>query len=39
LAERFQDRAGSVHPVVDRWKRRELDEAQAADELLHVLIE
>jgi LAO/AO transport system ATPase len=39
LAERFQDRAKSVYPVVDRWKRRELDEAQAADELLHVLIE
>lgn len=39
LAERFADRAGSVHPVVDRWKRRETDEAQAADELLRVLIE
>jgi LAO/AO transport system ATPase len=39
LAERFADRAASVHPVVDRWKRRETDEAQAADELLHVLIE
>ncbi len=38
LAERFQDRANSVAPVVDRWKRRELDETQAADELLHVLI-
>jgi LAO/AO transport system ATPase len=39
LAERFQDRAGSVGPVVDRWKRHELDETQAAAELLHVLIE
>jgi LAO/AO transport system ATPase len=39
LAERFADRAGSVHGVLDRWKRRETDEAQAADELLHVLIE
>jgi 2-methylcitrate dehydratase len=39
LAERFQDRAGRVHPLVDRWKRRELDEDEAADELLHVLIE
>ncbi len=37
LAERFANRAGSVGPVVDRWRRRELDEAQAADELLHVL--
>jgi putative protein kinase ArgK-like GTPase of G3E family len=39
LAERLQDRAGHIGPVVDRWKRHELDEAQAADELLHRLIE
>ena len=39
LAERLQDRAGNIGPVVDRWKRHELDEAQAADELLHLLIE
>lgn len=39
LAERLHDRAGSVSPLVDRWKRRELDEAQAADELLHVLVD
>jgi len=39
LAERLHDRAGSVTPLVDRWKRRELDEAQAADELLHVLVD
>jgi putative protein kinase ArgK-like GTPase of G3E family len=39
LAERLHDRAGNVGPVVDRWKRRELDESQAADELLHLLIE
>jgi 2-methylcitrate dehydratase len=39
LGERFADRAGLVHPVVDRWQRRETDEAQAADELLRVLIE
>ena len=26
-----------VDPVVDRWKRQELDETQAADDLLHVL--
>jgi LAO/AO transport system ATPase len=37
LAERFAGRGGSVAPLVDRWKRRELDEAQAADELLQVL--
>jgi LAO/AO transport system ATPase len=37
LAERFQDRAGSVELVIDRWQRHELNENQAADELLHVL--
>jgi LAO/AO transport system ATPase len=39
LGERFADRAGRVHPVVDRWQRHETDEAQAADELLRALIE
>ncbi len=38
LAERFADRVQRVGPVVDRWKRHELDEAQAADELLQLLI-
>jgi LAO/AO transport system ATPase len=38
LAERFSDRASSVGPVVERWKRRELNERQAADELLQALI-
>ncbi len=38
LAERFQDRALRVGPVLDRWKRHELDETQAADELLQLLI-
>jgi 2-methylcitrate dehydratase len=38
LAERFQDRAQRVGPVLDRWKRHELDETQAADELLQLLI-
>lgn len=37
LAERFHERPQSVEPVVDRWKRQELDEQQAADELLHRL--
>jgi LAO/AO transport system kinase len=37
LAERFQDRAGSVGPVIDRWQRHELNEHQAADELLQLL--
>ena len=39
LAERFRDRTGDVTPVVDRWKRQELDEVQAADALLHMLIQ
>ncbi|MGD9723159.1 MAG: ArgK/MeaB family GTPase [Pirellulales bacterium] len=39
LADRLLVRAGHVGPVVDRWKRHELDEEQAADELLHLLIE
>jgi LAO/AO transport system ATPase len=37
LADRFHQRPTSVDPVVDRWKRQELDELQAADELLHRL--
>ena len=39
LAERFRSRASSIGPVVDRWKRHELDEVQAADELLHLLVD
>ena len=39
LAERFQDRVQQVGPLVERWQRHELDERQAADELLHVLTE
>lgn len=38
LAERYQDRAERVGALVDRWKRRELDETQAADELLQLLL-
>jgi putative protein kinase ArgK-like GTPase of G3E family len=38
LAERFANRAERVGGVVDRWKRHELDEVQAADELLQLLI-
>jgi putative protein kinase ArgK-like GTPase of G3E family len=37
LAERFDIRVERVGPVMDRWKRNELDENQAADELLRVL--
>jgi len=38
LAERFRNRVDRVGPVVDRWKRHELDENEAADELLNVLV-
>jgi LAO/AO transport system ATPase len=38
LAERFHDRSQTITPLVDRWKRQELDEVQAADALLHLLI-
>jgi LAO/AO transport system kinase len=39
LADRFQQQADRVQPVVERWKRRELDDSQAADELARVLME
>ncbi len=39
LADRLLDRAGNVGGVVDRWKRHEVDEEQAADELLHLLVD
>ncbi len=39
LADRLHDRAGHVGSLVDRWKRHEVDEDQATDELLHRLIE
>ncbi len=39
LADRFHHRAKIVAPTIDRWKRQELDELQAADELLHRLID
>ncbi|REK09861.1 MAG: methylmalonyl Co-A mutase-associated GTPase MeaB [Planctomycetota bacterium] len=37
LAERFHRQGDRVGNVIDRWKRQELDEAQAADELLQLL--
>jgi putative protein kinase ArgK-like GTPase of G3E family len=39
LAERFHDRGGDFDQVVERWRRQELDETQAADALLHLLTE
>jgi len=38
LAIRFQYHADAAEPVLERWRRHELDDGQAADELLRVLI-
>jgi LAO/AO transport system ATPase len=37
LAERFHDRGPSIAPLIDRWKRHEMDEAEAAEGLLNLL--
>ena len=38
LASRFRYRSDEVASVVERWKRHELDDGDAADELIRVLI-
>jgi LAO/AO transport system ATPase len=38
LASRFDDQADDVKPVLERWRRHELDDSRAADELLKALI-
>ncbi|HZW31121.1 MAG TPA: AAA family ATPase [Isosphaeraceae bacterium] len=38
LARRFHHQADDVEPILDRWRRHELDDGQAADELLQALI-
>jgi LAO/AO transport system ATPase len=38
LASRFQRQAANVEPILERWRRRELDDDRAADELLKALI-
>ena len=37
LAERYGRATASVAPVIERWRRRELSDDQAADEILSVL--
>src|SRR5262245_6626019 len=37
LAERFERDAGSLEPLLERWRRRELDDDQAAEEVLRAL--
>jgi LAO/AO transport system kinase len=37
LASRFHHQADVVEPVLERWRRRELDDERAADELLEAL--
>jgi LAO/AO transport system ATPase len=39
LASRFQHQSHAVGPILERWRRHELDDGRAADELLKVLIE
>jgi putative protein kinase ArgK-like GTPase of G3E family len=38
LASRFRQQGHRVEPILERWRRRELDDRQAADELLQALI-
>lgn len=38
LASRFHRQAVDVEPVLERWRRHELDDGQAADEVLKALI-
>ncbi len=38
LAIRFQHQSDAVEPVLERWRRHELDDSNAADELLRILI-
>ena len=37
MAARFRQHAEAVAPVIERWKRRQVDDAQAAEELLRRL--
>jgi putative protein kinase ArgK-like GTPase of G3E family len=37
LARRFRNSAGKIRPVLARWRRRELDDGQAVDEILKAL--
>jgi LAO/AO transport system ATPase len=38
LAERFHAGGASIEPVIARWRRHEVDDARAADELLQALV-
>jgi LAO/AO transport system kinase len=38
LASRFLRRVDDVEPILERWRRHELDDGQAVDELLEALI-
>jgi LAO/AO transport system ATPase len=38
LATRFDHRAKELEPVLERWRRRELDDSHAADEVLNILV-
>jgi LAO/AO transport system ATPase len=38
LADRYRTRGDAAEPIIDRWKARKLDESQAAEQLLDLLI-
>ncbi|HLJ12235.1 MAG TPA: hypothetical protein VKU82_13660, partial [Planctomycetaceae bacterium] len=39
VAERYGRELDRVQPLLDRWRRRELDDDRAIDELLRLLID
>ncbi len=38
LADRYRARGAAAEPILDRWKARKLDESQAAEQLLELLV-
>jgi LAO/AO transport system ATPase len=38
LADRYRARGADAGPIIDRWKARKLDESQAAEQLLDLLL-
>ncbi len=38
LADRYRSRGAAAGPIIDRWKAHQLDESQAAEQLLDLLV-
>lgn len=38
LADRYRSRAAAAGPIIDRWQAHQLDESQAAEQLLELLV-